>query len=58
MYLPSKGHWPDAFEDTHYSTIFLPFAWWRLDQRAFAKGWQTHNEDWGADFYAHGQYPN
>jgi hypothetical protein len=29
-----------------------------LDQRAFAKGWQTHNEEWGADFYAHGKYPN
>jgi len=43
--------------ETHY-TAFLPFSWWRLDQRAFAKGWQTHNEGWGADFYAHGNYLN
>ncbi len=57
MYLPSGSNWPEAFEDTHYNRIFLPFAWWRLDQRALAKGWQTHNEEWGADFYAHVQYP-
>jgi hypothetical protein len=24
-----------------------------LPQRAFATGWVTHNEDWGADYYAH-----
>jgi hypothetical protein len=58
MYLPPQGYWPDAFWDTHHSEIFLPFAWWRLDQRAFAKGWQTHNEEWGADFYAHETFPN
>jgi hypothetical protein len=58
IYLPPQSNWPDAFADTHYYEIFLPFTWWKLDQRAFAKGWQTHNEEWGADFYAHGKYPN
>jgi hypothetical protein len=27
MYLPLHGYWPDAFLDTHYNEIFLPFAW-------------------------------
>jgi len=58
MYLPPQSNWPVAFADTHYYEIFLPFTWWKLDQRAFAKGWQTHNEEWGADFYAHGKYPS
>ncbi len=57
MYLPRQSKWHDAFEDTHYNAIFLPFTWWKLDQRAFAKGWQTHNEEWGADYYAHGHFP-
>ena len=57
MYLPPLGNWSGAFGDTHYNEIFLPFAWWRVDQRALAKGWQTHNEEWGADFYAHVKYP-
>jgi len=56
MYFPLNGRWDDAFDDTHYDQIFLPFVWWRLDQRAFAKGWQTHNESWGADYYAHVSY--
>ncbi len=58
MYIPSPDDWPSAFVDTHYNEIFLPFTWWKLDQRAFAKGWQTHNEKWGADYYAHIKYPN
>jgi len=58
MYLPLQDGWDDAFWDTHYDKIFLPFVWWRLDQRAFAKGWETHNEEWGADFYAHGTFPD
>jgi hypothetical protein len=57
MYVNQPQNWPDAFMETHYS-ITLPYAWWDLTQRAFAKGWQTHNEKWGADFYAHGTYPN
>jgi len=57
MYVNQPQNWPDAFMETHYS-ITLPYAWWNSTQRAFAKGWQTHNEKWGADFYAHGTYPN
>lgn len=57
MYVNQPQNWPDAFMETHYS-ITLPYAWWNPTQRAFAKGWQTHNEKWGADFYAHGTYPN
>jgi hypothetical protein len=57
MYVNQPQNWPDAFMETHYS-ITLPYEWWDLTQRAFAKGWQTHNEQWGADFYAHGRYPN
>ena len=56
IYIPLESRWDDAFYDTHYDRIFLPFVWWRLDQRACAKGWQTHNESWGADFYSHISY--
>ena len=28
-----------------------------FDQKAFAAGWLTHNEEWGADYYAHIAYP-
>lgn len=28
-------------------------AWWSRVQRSFAWGWLTHNEVWGADYYAH-----
>ena len=48
------GVWPNAFCDTHYKFIKLPGSWPNLTQRAFAKGWQTHNEIWAADYYAHG----
>ncbi|MEI9477654.1 MAG: hypothetical protein WCO26_13890 [Deltaproteobacteria bacterium] len=57
MYVNQPQNCPDAFMETHYTTT-LPYARWDLTQRAFAKGWQTHNEKWGADFYAHGTYPN
>jgi hypothetical protein len=50
---PDKWPTPTAFEDTHYEYINLrPYAWGPT-QRAFAKGWLTHNEKWGADYYAH-----
>ncbi len=60
MYVPDGANWTldEAFMDTHYNDIDLPYTWWSLTQRAFAKGWQTHNEYWGADFYAHGRYSN
>ena len=53
-YVDDPGEWPTGFCDTHYKFIKLPYAWWNLTQRAFAKGWQTHNEIWAADSYAHG----
>lgn len=53
MYVEDPLDWPDAFDETHYDAIKLPYEWWNLTQKAFAKGWQTHNEKWGADKYAH-----
>jgi hypothetical protein len=52
------GDWPTAFCDTHYNSIKLPDGWWNITPRAFAKGWQTHNEIWAADYYAHGTCSN
>jgi len=57
LYVASPGKWPTAFADTHYAYIDLRRYAWTSDQRAFAKGWLTHNEDWGADYYAHIEYP-
>ncbi len=53
-YVVGAGEWPNGFCDTHYKFIEIPDGWWNLTQRAFPKGWKTHNEIWGADFYAHG----
>ena len=45
--------WPTAFGDTHYDYVDLKrYAVFPV-QKAFAKGWLTHNELWGADYYAH-----
>ena len=44
----------EAFCQTHYGFIEVPCAWCNLTERAFANGWETHNEIWGADAYAHG----
>jgi len=52
------GNWSYAFCETHYKFTKLPYAWWNLTEKAFAKGWQTHNEIWGADAYAHGTCDN
>lgn len=57
LYVRDPKDWTTAFEDTHHQFTKLPYAWWNLTQKTFAKGWQTHNEIWGADFYAHGKYP-
>lgn len=47
------GKWPTSFEDTHYNFIDLrPYALGST-QKSFALGWLTHNEAWGADYYAH-----
>jgi len=56
LYVEYPENWPHAFCETHYKFIKLPYPWWNLTQKAFAKGWQTHNEIWGADFYAHGTF--
>ncbi len=50
IYAPT---WVGGFQDTHYEVINLPYSWWNPVQASFSKGWKTHNEDWGADFYAH-----
>ncbi len=56
MYVGQPEKWPTSFADTHYDFIDLsPAKTW--SQKAFAKGWWTHNEIQGADFYAHGIYP-
>lgn len=47
------GKWATSFEDTHYNYIDLRFYAWGFTQEAFASGWLTHNEAWGADYYAH-----
>jgi len=53
-YVNDPEDWPTAFCDTHYKFIKIPNDRWKLTPRAFAKGWQTHNEIWAADYYAHG----
>lgn len=58
LYVISPEDWPDSFWETHYDVIVLPYERWKPTQKAFAKGWQTHNEIWGADLYAHGRYPD
>lgn len=52
LYAP-PGTWLEGFEDTHLEVINLPYAWWNPVQASFSKGWKTHNEAWGADYYAH-----
>jgi hypothetical protein len=47
-----------AFNQTHYEFIDLRPDAWTFAQKAFARGWITHNEEWGADFYAHIAYNN
>jgi len=51
-------NWPYGFCETHYKFIKLPYRWWNINEKAFAQGWQTHNEIWGADSYAHGTCHN
>lgn len=57
MYVSRVEKWPGAFTDTHHAYIDLRRYAWSSTQLAFAKGWLTHNEVWGADFYAHGSFP-
>lgn len=57
LYVPDPEKWPTAFDDTHYNYINLSSYALRFSQKAFALGWLTHNEEWGADHYAHIEYP-
>jgi hypothetical protein len=47
IYVLDPSRWPTAFNDTHYEFMTL------TPRTAFALGWLTHNEEWGADFHAH-----
>jgi hypothetical protein len=49
--------WPTAFHDTHYTYIDLRSEAWSPASEAFADGWLTHNEEWGADHSAHIENP-
>ena len=55
-YVTSPGIWANGFCETHYGFTKLTYPWWNLIQKAFAQGWQIHNEryPWGADYWAHG----
>jgi hypothetical protein len=54
MYVANpETSWPDAFMDTHeHFTDLRSYAFGPI-QKAFAKGWWTHNQVSGADYYAH-----
>jgi hypothetical protein len=52
-----EDKWPTAFDDTHYNYIDLRSDARGLRQNLFTKGWITHNEAWGADYYAHRENP-
>lgn len=57
LYVANPEKWPTAFMDTHWDYLDLsPYAW-DLTERFFAKGWLTHNEFWGADYFAHVENP-
>lgn len=57
MFVTPPDNWPTAFEDTHKNFIDLRSDARTLSQKAFAKGWFIHNGVRGADFYAHGKFP-
>jgi hypothetical protein len=57
MYVADPASWLDTFTDTHEQFINLSNYAFGPTQKAFAKGWLTHNELWGADYYAHISYP-
>jgi len=57
MFVTPPENWPTAFEDTHKNFIDLQSDAWTPSQKAFKKGWFIHNGVRGADFYAHGKFP-
>jgi hypothetical protein len=54
IYVTKPNKWPSAFWDTHW--LFIDLRPWAQSaaQRAFVRGWNSHNEFRGADHYAHG----
>ena len=56
LYVARPENWITSFDDTHYDYIYLMDYASSPAQKAFAKGWLTHNEEWGADYYAHINY--
>jgi hypothetical protein len=57
MYVMQAEKWSTAYEDTHRDFIHLTPRMRSQAQRAFKDGWLTHNGVWGADYYAHGEFP-
>lgn len=57
LYVANQYEWSTAFDDTHYLYKDLRPYVGGFIKKAFAKGWLTHNEEWGADHYAHIEYP-
>ena len=53
LYVKNTESWPNAFDDTHYDSIDLRDDASGFTQTNFARGWLTHNEQWGADYIAH-----
>lgn len=56
IYVPYPETWATAFDDTHYNYIILKPQGWTEQWKRFAIGWMSHNEAWGADWYAHIEY--
>lgn len=57
MYVLQIEKWPTGYEDTHRDFINLKPHRRSQAQKAFRDGWLIHNGVWGADFYAHGNFP-
>jgi hypothetical protein len=56
IYVPGMDMWATGFEDTHYNYVSLHPQGWTEPWKRFLIGWETHNEEWGADFYSHIAY--
>ena len=57
LYVANQDDWPTAFADTHLEFIDdIQYYAIGATQEAFAKGWWTHNQISGADYYAHSDY--
>ena len=56
IYVLKRKNWPNGFEDTHHNFIDLRTYAFGASQKAFARGWLTHNEIYGADYFAHIEY--